>query len=717
MTAGSIAPAPQVSPARMRGLFAPRSIAIVGASDNSVRSRALVDNLARGGYPGTVYFVNPRRQAAHGEATYAALTEVPEAVDLAFLVVGRDNVPSVMADAAEAGVANLAVMAAGYGEAGPDGIAKQNELAGLARQFEQLVFGPNNLGFVNARDRVMAFTTSLLWPFPEGGVGLVSQSGGMCRFALDYVVARDVGLSYLMSIGNQAVVNAAHVMDYLVDDPATRVIALYLETIRDPAEFRRVAMRALEIGKPIVACKLGRSAAGARAAAAHTGSLVGDDAIVDAVFRQLGIIRVDSIEDLVITAGVLDSYGVLPGSRVAVVTESGAATGVIGDVAEREGIELVDFHPRTVARLREVLPGFATPQNPLDVTGQSAADLDLRSTVDQIVIEDPNADVVVLMAPPPLVDHELTPSRDATLRRTAGMIDRAEPRVVIASYLMSDYGDFARRYIAEIGLPMALPGIEKGLPALARALRWSERFRRSSLPHSSSDVGCQPDPPIGAFDDTSPWSEVRARDHLIGIGVPVVPGHLVVTAGEAVAAADQLGYPVALKAVSPTLAHKSDIGAVALHLADPAAVRTAHATVVGAARDAAIDGVLVTAMRSGGIEMIVGVVHDPLWGPVLAVGMGGIWAEIIGDVAQRVLPVTRADIGAMLDELRARPLLHGARGREPVDLDALIDVIAGIASAALVLGSRLEALEVNPLWVSGAQIEALDALVTWQQPK
>jgi acyl-CoA synthetase (NDP forming) len=715
MTAGSIARAPWVSPARLRGLFAPRSLAIVGASDNSVRSRALVDNLARGGYPGKVYLVNPRRATAHGEATYATLAEVPEAVDLAFLVVGRDNVPQVMADAADAGVANLAVMAAGYGEAGPDGIAKQRELATRARQNEQLVFGPNNLGFVNAGDRVMAFTTSLLWPFPEGGIGLVSQSGGMCRFALDYVVARDVGLSCLMSIGNEAVVNAAHVMEYLVEDPATRVIALYLETIRDPAEFRRVARRALEVGKPIVACKLGRSAAGARAAAAHTGSLVGDDAIVDAVFRQLGIIRVDSIEDLVITAGVLDSYGVLPGSRVAVVTESGAATGVIGDLAEREGIELVDFHPRTVARLREVLPGFATPQNPLDVTGQSAADLDLRSTVDRIVIDDPDTDVVVLMAPPPLVDHELTAARDATLRRTADLIDRPRPRVVIASYLMSDYGDFARRYIAETGLPMPLPGIEKGLPALARALRWSERFRRGSLAAPPADSGLQP--VAGAVDDTEPWSEARARDHLAGVGVPVVPGHLVVTADEAVAAASQLGYPVALKAISPTLAHKSDIGAVALHVTDPEAVRVAHAAVVGAARDRAdLDGVLVTPMRSGGVEMIVGVVRDPLWGPVLAVGMGGIWAEIIGDVAQRVLPIERTEIGAMLHELRARPLLHGARGREPVDVEALIDVIAGVASAALALGERLEALEVNPLWVAGSQIEALDALVTWRQP-
>jgi acyl-CoA synthetase (NDP forming) len=706
------APSLRITPARMESLFAPRSIAIVGASDSSLRSQTTFENLTRGEFAGEVYCVNPRREVVHGQKAYPSLLSLPEPVDLAYLVVGRDAVPSVMADAAEAGVNNLAVIAAGFAEAGPDGKERQQQLIEFANQHGQLVLGPNNLGFINSARNVFAFSQRIALPFLSGGVSLISQSGAMCKFALDYILARDIGLCGVVTVGNEAVINVSHAIEYFLEDPNTRVIALFIESIREPDAFRRLAERALTLGKPIVVCKIGRSTLGARAAAAHTASLVGNDEVIDAAFRQLGVIRVDSVEDLGITAGLLDSYGVFRGSRVGIVTSSGAMAGVISDIAERDGIELPDFSRETVDTLRsEILPPFATPQNPLDVTGQSASDPTMMQRAEGVVIHDPNVDVVVVQPFLPVTEQDVNPDSEAILRQLAETVRKADAQVVLVSYLMSDFGEFTRKYRAELGLPLVLPGVEKGLPALARALWWSERFRTSA---GTAVAGERPVPPVARDTvDGAAWSEATAREYINAAGVPVVPGDLVTTVEAAVDAADRLGYPVALKAVSASLLHKSEIGAVVLNLRDPDAVRIAYRQVTEAAAGMPdLEGVLVTTMRHGGIEMIVGVVQDPLWGPVLAVGLGGIWVEVMRDVARRLLPVDRAEIRRMLDELQASALLHGVRGQEPADLEVLADVIFRIASSALALGDRLDALEVNPLWVSGSQVEALDVLVT-----
>jgi acetate---CoA ligase (ADP-forming) len=730
-------PAGRVDAKRMERLLAPRSIAIVGASDDSGWSRYTYANLRTGGFPGEIYCVNPRRETAHGQRAYPSLGSLPEPVDLAYVLVGTDAVLPVMAQAADAGVANLAVVAAGFAEAGPDGQERQRQLTEFASAHGQLVFGPNNLGYINSPANVMAFSQPMPSPLPKGGVSLLSQSGALAIFAMEYLAARDVGLSCLLTMGNEAMINVAHGMEFLVEDPGTRVIALFLESVRQPEEFRRLATRALELGKPVVACKIGRSKLGARAAAAHTGALVGDDAVIDAALRQLGVIRVDSLEDLIITAGLLDSYGAIRGGRVGVVTASGAMCGVVSDIAEREGILLPDFSPATVDALQTgILPPFATAQNPLDLTGYTVVDPDLMHKAHDVIFDDPGLDVVVLTAGLPQSQEGLSELHDSALRRIADQTKTAHAQVVLTSHLMTDHTAFARTYRAGLGLPMTLPGVEKGLPALARAIWWSEKLRTASRPDAAEEPPAGPAQPAagGAGSaawpkgparstagsasgvGSSAWSELRAREHITAAGVPVVPGELAVSADEAVAAAERLGYPVVLKAVSASLLHKTNIGAVALDLADADQVRDAFHRVAGAASAHVpdLEGVLVTAMRRGGLELIVGVVSDPLWGPVLAVGLGGIWVEILRDSAQRLLPVSRSEIRAMLDELQASALLYGARGQEPADLAALTDVIGRIGDAAVSLGDRLGALEVNPLRVAGTEVEALDVLVTWR---
>ena len=712
-------PAGRIDAKRMEQLFAPGNIAIVGASDNSGWSRSTYANLIAGEFPGEIYCVNPGRETAHGQRTYPSLGSLPETVDLAYVLVNTDAVMPVMKQAADAGVANLAVVAAGFAEAGPDGQERQRQLTEFARAHGQLVFGPNNLGYINSPANVIAFSQPMPWPFQGGGVSLLSQSGALAIFALEYFAARDVGLSCLMTMGNEAMINVAHGMEFLVEDPGTRVIALFLESIRQPEEFRRLATRALELGKPVVACKIGRSELGARAAAAHTGALVGDDAVIDAALCQLGVIRVDSLEDLIITAGLLDSYGAIRGGRVGVVTASGAMCGVVSDIAERDGIQLPDFSPATVDALQtDILPPFATAQNPLDLTGYTVVDPDLMHKAHDVVFDDPGLDVVVLTAGLPQSQDGLSALHDDALRRIADQIKTAHAQVVLTSHLMTDHSAFARSYRAGLGLPMMLPGVEKGLPALARAIWWSEKLRAARRSEATAEPPGGPRQAATGAAGPAAWSELRAREHVMAAGVPVVPGELAVSADGAVAAAERLGYPVVLKAVSASLLHKTNIGAVALDLANADQVGGAfrRVTEAAAAHVPDLEGVLVTAMRRGGIELIVGVVRDPLWGPVLAVGLGGIWVEVLRDSAQRLLPASRTEIRAMLDELQASALLYGARGQEPADLAVLTDVIGRISDAAASLGDRLGTLEVNPLRVAGPEVEALDVLVTWRDP-
>jgi acetate---CoA ligase (ADP-forming) len=693
----------------LRRLFAPRGIAMVGASDGSDWSRRTFANLRTGGYAGAVHCVNPRRDTVHGAPAYPSLSAVPGPVDLAYVLVGTDAVPAVLDEAAACGIGHLVVIAAGFGEAGPEGRARERRLRRKAADNGQVLLGPNNLGFVNAVDDVMAFSQAMPAEIVRGGVGLLLQSGALGIFVLEYLRARDVGISHLVTMGNEATITVTEVMEYLLADERTRVIALFVESVRRPERFAALAREALRRGKPVVLCKVGRSRLGARAAAAHTGALTGNDRVLSAVLEQLGVIQVDSIEDLVVTAGLLDAYGALPGDRVAVVTGSGAACGVVGDLADREGLRLPDLAPSTVDALRAVLPPFATPQNPLDVTGYNVTTPDLAARAREILVTDPGVDLVVVNTGLPLAPvAEASAAKQRDHRRLADLLPRSPAALVLMDFLAKDVNAAGRAYRAELGLPHVVCGLERGIPALARALRWAGRHRAASA------VDPPPAPLIADAPLTAgAWTEVGARELLAGAGVPVVPGEVATDAARAVAAADRLGYPVAVKVVSPDIAHKSDVGGVALDLADAAAVRRAYAAVTAAGAGARVDGVLVTAMRPpSGVDLLLGLTDDRDWGPLLTIALGGIWVEVLADAAIRRLPVDAGEVGTMLAGLRGAPLLAGSRGGTPADLGALCAVVLRFAALGPRLAGTGATLEVNPLRVDGADIVALDALVS-----
>ena len=696
-------------------MLAPRGIAIVGASDNSGWSRYTYANLIRGGYPHATHLVNRRGEPVHGQPVVTSLRDIGQPVDLAYVLTGPASLPSVMADAAVAGVRNLVVIAAGFGEMGEEGHKREEQLAELARGYDQLILGPNNLGFINTPDSTMPWSQAMPWPMQSGGVGIMSQSGALGIFLLNYLQSRDVGISHLVTVGNEAMVTVAEGIDYLVEQEGTRVIALYLESVRHPDVFLAAAERAMKAGKPIVAYKAGRGALGAKVTAAHTGSLAGDDRVFDAVFRQHGIIRVDSIEDLVTTCGLLDAYGELPGTRVAFVTGSGAMCGVIGDSAEANGLELPEFAESTVEELRAVgLPEFATAQNPLDTTGYVVIDTNLLPNSEAVVSRDPNIDMLVVNGSVPATQEAATFMSRYFTRRVE--LSKVSPVPVISmEFLPSDQTPFSREFRRSEGAPYVVDSLTRGIPALAKAIWWSGLRRATRETTEAAAAG----PAIaGVPGARGEWSERQVGELLAANGVPVIPQRLVTSASEAASAAEQTEFPVALKISAPGLAHKTDSGGVVLGVGSAEAAAHAYEQIVTAVADAApgtpIEGVLVSPMRADGVDLLVGVVRDGTWGLTLVVGLGGIWVEVLADSAVRALPVTPGEVREMLTELKSFPLLTGSRGAEPVNLDELTRVIARIGAIAVALGDDVEELEINPLRAAGSSIEVLDALVRWR---
>jgi acyl-CoA synthetase (NDP forming) len=709
-----------VSPSRLgvgdlQDFFRPKSVALVGATDKSGWSISTYNNLREHGFGGEVHLVNPRTAVVHGVDTHPSLAAIPGGVDLAYVMTPIEVVPQMLREGASVGIRNYVVLTAGYGEVGHEGAVREQEIADLAAELDLVVLGPNGNGFINAADSVTPYGLPIPKPLIGGSVGVVLQSGALASNVLTFAQARNIGISLLVSMGNETVMSVTDVMRSLVEDPNTKVIALFLESVRHPDEFAEVARAALDAGKPVVALKIGRSVKASRTAQAHTGALVGDDRTVDAAFRQLGVIRVNSLEDLMVTAGLLVETGPLPGHRVGVVTPSGGASEIISDRAEDEGLELPELQDHTVAALREVLPPFATPNNPLDVTGYVLLDRQLMANALDVVTADEGIDLVLLLQDLP----RQTPDFETAVASYSHAADvmRGSPKpVVVIGNVLTDVTETGRELQRAAHYPAVAGGIEHGMTALGNAVKWSATYRRHAAGQDEQPLEVTAVTPAGTPQRQGTWTERYAASFLAANGVPVVPSVVAVGPDEAAAAAERLGYPVVLKAAADDLEHKSDIGGVALGLTDAATVRDAANGIASALARAGHDGsaLVVQPMRSGGTELLVGVVRDPAWGLTLAVALGGVWVELLGDSSLRLLPISVGEARRALEDLRGVDLLKGARGQAPVDLDALAEVVARIGALAVDLGDDLVALEVNPLLVSGDRIEALDALITWR---
>ncbi len=694
-------------------LLRPRSIAVVGASDRSRWSEAVNANLARGGFPGAVHLVNRRGGMAHGRQTATDCRAIGEAIDVGIVMVPAQGMLDAVEDLGAAGARAAVLLTSGFAETGSAGAALQAQVAERARAHKLRLMGPNSLGFINFTDRVHAWTTPVRAPSRAAGVAIISQSGATAYFLAELAWQQDLGVSIVAATGNEADLDAAAFLDHLVDDPHTRAIALFIETVRHPARFLAAARRAFAAAKPVVVLKVGASEATSKAAAAHTGALVGDDAVFDGVCRQAGIIRVRSIEELLATADIAGRTGVLRSGGLAIVSNSGGICEIAADTADRHGIAVPALQAEVAARLRDAMPGFGTPHNPLDLTGG----VEPPKCADALRLMAGQGDVAALLCvwyPIPNCAAEESERLTQLHHHLSLALNDIPVPGILASYTHSVVNEHAQKIIAATGAPYCAFGLDRTISALAGVFWWSARQRQRKTAAGVDEI-----PYVPA--DVRPDSEHAALAWLAGQGVPVVPATLVADARAAVAAAEALGTPVVLKVASPDIPHKSDIGGVMLNLRGADAVTAAHARILAAveahAPQARLDGVLVAPMRERGIELIVGMARDPQWGPVLAVGLGGVWVETLKDVALRVLPVDETEIRAMLAELRGARLFAGQRGVPAADLDSLARAIARIARAAWSLGPDLAAMDVNPLWVRGAAVEALDALFVWNAPE
>ncbi|RAI58331.1 acetate--CoA ligase family protein [Roseicella frigidaeris] len=699
-----------MSAASLAGLFRARSVALVGATERSIWSTAAFANFERLGFAGKVHPVSRKGGTVHGLPAATSCAAIGKPVDAALLMVPEQAIAEAFADLNAAGIRHAVVLTSGFAEVGAEGALRQEALLAAARAQGVTLLGPNCLGFINYADRVPIWTTQPPMPVLQGGsIGVVSQSGATAGFIAGFAHRQGIGLSYQVSTGNEADVNVARVVDFLVEDPATKVIGLFLETVHDAPLLAAAARRALAADKPIVAIKIGASETAARAAEAHTGSLVGDDRVFEAVCRQLGIIRVSCIEDLVFTAALLARTGHLRDRRLGLVSISGGICEMAADHAETAGVAVPRLAEPTRAALREILPAFGTPNNPLDVTGGAMLDASLFARSLPAFGGDPSLGLLACFMDLPDTPEEIAGYRGEIVRQIGKGFAAAGKPAVMLSVMARPVQEPGRALLAETGISYLGSGVLHGLGAIGRAFAWAERQERG-LPAA---------PPAPAPAPERPASEHATLAYLGGRGVPVVPLTLARSAAEAVRAAAALGGPAVLKIASPDIAHKSDIGGVLLNLEGEAAVAEGFGRIMASVRaakpEARIEGILVGPMRrDAGIELFVGVLRDPLWGPAIAVGLGGIWVEALRDTAIRLLPVTPAEVLEMLSELRGAKLLDGYRGTPGIDRRKAAEAVASIGDAALALGPDLLSLEVNPLRATTAGAEALDALAIWK---
>lgn len=718
----------EITGGRLASLFRPQRVALVGASDKSTFSRNAYQNLVTFGFAPRTHLVNRRGVPAHGQPAVRSCAEIGAAVDVAFLMVPQAAMLEALDDAAAAGIRNAVVLSAGYGEAGPDGRAAQAGLVAHAESLGLVLLGPNHLGFANFTDGVPVCAIPGLAPQQvidgTAPVALLSHSGASCSAMVACAAMANIQLSYLVTLGNEAMITAGHVLDFLVDDPGTRAVAVFMEAVREPEVFRRAARRAAAAGKAVVVLKVGASELSARTAAAHTGALVGDDRVISAVFADLGVIRVDTIEDMMITAGAAATLGRLDRPGIGIVSNSGGACDLVADQAEALGAVLPELSPATREALATVLPPYGTVHNPLDTTGAAVTDPTIFTRSVEIMSRDPSIGVVGVIHPLPWVDDGRPYFGQKFVDAMgAGMQAAACPAVWI-NQIIQPVTDHTRDVLHRGQVPYVIPGLRQALAALRNVAWWSRvtAAQAAATRAVPGEAGTGPEEAAPVPDPSrhqrrsGTWSETDARRLLADFDLPVIPARLVTSADEAARAAADFGGPVSVKVVSAQILHKSDIGGVrldvpALSAADAfRAVTSAGARVAGAV----VDGALVSPMRRSGTELLAGVVRDPDWGPVLAVALGGVFVEVLHDSALAPLPVTPARVLELLASLRGAALLRGYRGRPAADQPALAAVIARIGDLALSLGDDLESLEVNPLWVAGSAIEALDAVVTWR---
>ncbi len=698
-------------------LFDPQGIAIVGASATPGKIGAMpITLLLQHGYGGRIIPVNPRADAIAGLPAMPGLDALDVDVDLAILAVPAAHAAQALARARPGQVGAAVVFTSGFSETGADGAAQQERLCAIARERGIRLLGPNCLGFMNVRRNVYATFS----PAPAngivapGGIGMVSQSGAFGAYAYSMARERGLGLSHWISTGNEADIDVADCIEWLARDADTRVIMAYMEGCRDGAKLRRALATARAAGKPVVVTKIGRTQAGAQAAASHTAALAGDDAVYDALFRQYGALRARTIEEFFNLGYALDTWERPPqGRRLGIFTISGGVGALMADEAAETGLALPEPAADAQARLLERVP-FASGRNPVDVTGQAVSEPGLLLATADDMLADGRYDALAVFLAAAGSSEALWPTFEAFARQ----MQARHPDVPLA--ISALFPPARRRELERLGC-LVFPDPSAAIRTIGAV---------AGLAASEDQSVAEDDPATAA--PSAPalldaYNEVQAMDLLRQAGLPTSPCALAADADAAVRAVADMrtpgmgagndGVPVVLKVVSPDITHKSDVGGVKLNLRGEDAVRRAYADIMASVRqhrpDARIDGVLVVPMAPKGVECIAGVHCDPVFGPVVMFGLGGVFVEVLKDVSFRLAPFGRDDALEMIREIKGYALLQGARGAPPCDVDALAEALAALSRFAHARREDFSSVEINPLLAlpEGQGVVALDAVV------
>lgn len=677
----------------------PKSIAVIGATDRpgSV-GHSVFSNILSGGYKGVLYPVNPARHSVLSVRAYPKLADVPDPVDMAVVIVPAKMVAAMVEEAAAKGVQGLVIITAGFKETGGEGIERERQLVEIAGKHGIRMIGPNCLGVMNTNPEV-SMNASFATRMPRrGDIAFISQSGALCTAVLDFAEARQIGFSKFISFGNKADVNEIDLLRYLKDDPETKVIAMYLEDITNGRQFIETAREITwNAKKPMLAIKSGRSTEGAKAAASHTGSLAGSDMAYDAIFGQSGIIRVETMDELFDSAFAFANQPPPRGKRIAIVTNAGGPGILATDAAIRQGLELARFSQETEAKLRECLPPTANIHNPVDVIGD--AKHDRYEAGIRFVLEDEGVDGAIVI---------LTPTAMIDIKETAEIIPRVTQncsKPVLCSFMgIMDVSEGVE-YLERHGIPN-YPFPENAVRAMANMVKfgWLLGLDRREVRRIAADREAAHQVIMRKLEgrDSYMMPPNEAQEILQCYGFPLLRNHLATSPDEASRAADDIGFPVAMKISSPDIVHKFEAGGVRLKINSAQQAAAAFEEIVASAEKfktgAEIKGVLVEKMARGGVEVILGAIRDPKFGPICMFGLGGTFVEAMKDVTFRLAPMWEISAEIMINSIKAYRILKGVRGMPPSDIDAIKDCLLRL-SQMVASHPEIAELDINPLIV------------------
>lgn len=684
-------------------MLRPKSIVVIGATPdtNKLNGRPL-HFLRRDGYQGNLYGVNPKYTDINGVPCFPDVASLPEAPDLAIVAVSQKLATAAVGELGKKGVPVAVLFSSGYSETGPKGAEYEQELLDVARQNGIRICGPNNLGLINAFEHVTATFSQYADQTPiPGPVAFASQSGAFGTGISALARSRGIGLGYFVNTGNQADITLTDALIEIADDTRISVLSGYIEGLRDGDGLIELAQKAQDVKKPLIITKVGRKAAGARAAASHTGSLAGEDRVFDGVLRQHGGIRARNEEHMLDLVMALSCCGASTGKGIALITQSGGAGVLMADRAEELGLDVPMPSPETQSKLREVIPAFGSASNPIDVTGQFLAEPKILSDSIKIALEDPGMDCCIVWL-------QLMHGYSDLLVNIFKDVKAEVKKPFIVCWLEAP--EKAKRELLEAGI-CVIGATERAVDAAAGLVRYGD-IRAMHDAQSSA---------IKALPEKRPSTEhakavpaMAAAKLLNDAGIQLAPADLATNAEEACKMAENLGYPVAIKIESPDILHKTEAGGVRLGLSDRESVSKAVEDVLANAHaynaSAKIDGVIVQHMAKPATELVLGIRRDPVFGPVVMVGLGGIFIEILEDVSFAAAPITAPQAQQMLNQLQGRAVLEGARGKAPVDQSKLADLICKLSDFAISHPELVE-LDLNPIFAEGDTFVAVDWLM------